>query len=193
MVLKIEAQGPWTVALGILLSFYLDFILVLPYFNFRPVMHKLQASSGKIGEAARVMWCQLYRLNIDSTAYICMVLRCTLCLMAKRDTLSTPIGKARRIRSANRLFLQICVFAALHLLAAHESQYPQYWCSIWEMKEQAKRRHLCTTLRLLLQNLPINFAAVTGNGKMFNTRRQQSKNINNAQHHSPRPLLNDWH
>jgi hypothetical protein len=49
----IEAYGPRTVALGILLSFYLDFILVLPYFCFRSVLPKLSASSGEIGEAVR--------------------------------------------------------------------------------------------------------------------------------------------
>jgi hypothetical protein len=41
------------VALGVLLSFYEDFILVLPYFRFRSVLSKLQASSGSIGEAVR--------------------------------------------------------------------------------------------------------------------------------------------
>ncbi len=37
----IEAQGPRTVALGIILMFYLDFILVLQYFRFWSVLPKL--------------------------------------------------------------------------------------------------------------------------------------------------------
>ncbi len=49
----IEAQEPWTVALGILLSFYFDFILVLPYFCFRSVLSKLWASSRSLSEAMR--------------------------------------------------------------------------------------------------------------------------------------------
>ncbi len=48
-MMLIEVQGSRTVALGILLSFYLDFILVLPYFRFRSVMSRLQASSGTTG------------------------------------------------------------------------------------------------------------------------------------------------
>ncbi len=66
----IEAQGPRTVALGILLSFYLDFILVLQYFRFWSVLHKLQASSGKIGEAIRATQRQQYWRYIDGTANI---------------------------------------------------------------------------------------------------------------------------
>ncbi len=42
-------------AVGILLLFYLDFILVLPYFHFRAVLSKLYAGSGSIGEAVRAM------------------------------------------------------------------------------------------------------------------------------------------
>jgi hypothetical protein len=49
----IEAHGPRTVALGILLLFNLDFILVLQYFCFRSVLSKLQVSSGRIGETVR--------------------------------------------------------------------------------------------------------------------------------------------
>jgi hypothetical protein len=49
----IEAYKPRTVALGILLLFYLDFILVLPYFRFQSVLPKLKASYGKIGKAVR--------------------------------------------------------------------------------------------------------------------------------------------
>jgi hypothetical protein len=47
----IEAQEPQTVELG--MSFYLAFILVLPYFRFRSVLPKLKASSGLKGEAVR--------------------------------------------------------------------------------------------------------------------------------------------
>jgi hypothetical protein len=46
----IEVKGPRTVALSILLSFYLDFILVLPYFRFRSILPKLYESSEKIDE-----------------------------------------------------------------------------------------------------------------------------------------------
>ncbi len=46
----IDAYEFWTVVLGILLSFYLDFMLVLSYFRFRSVLPKLWASFGKIGE-----------------------------------------------------------------------------------------------------------------------------------------------
>ncbi len=49
----IEAQGPRTAALDILLSFYLDLILVLPYFCFRSLLPEVQGSSGTIGEAVR--------------------------------------------------------------------------------------------------------------------------------------------
>ncbi len=63
-MVSIEAQEPWTVALGVLLSFYLDFILVLPYFRFWSVLPKLQASSGSMDEAVRVPqrqqnWCYI--------------------------------------------------------------------------------------------------------------------------------------
>ncbi len=52
-MVSVEAQEPRTVALGVLLSFYLDFILVLPYFRFRSVLPKLLASSRSLGEALR--------------------------------------------------------------------------------------------------------------------------------------------
>ncbi len=66
----IEAQEPRTVALGVLLSFYLDFILVLPYFRFRSVLPKLQVSSGSIGEAVRATQRQQYWRYIAETTNI---------------------------------------------------------------------------------------------------------------------------
>ncbi len=46
-------EGPQTVALGILMSFYLDFILVLPYFHLQSVQSKLLVSSGKKSKEVR--------------------------------------------------------------------------------------------------------------------------------------------
>ncbi len=69
MVLK-EAQEPRTVVLGVLLSFNLDFISVLPYFRFRSVLPKLQASSGSIGEAVRATQRQQNWCYIAATANI---------------------------------------------------------------------------------------------------------------------------
>ncbi len=66
----IETQEPRTVALGVLLSFYLDFILVLPYFCFQSVLPKLQASSGSIGEAVRAIQRQQNWRYIAATANI---------------------------------------------------------------------------------------------------------------------------
>ncbi len=63
----IEAQGPRTVALDILLSFYLDLILVLPYFHFRSVLPKVQASSRTIGEAVRATQRHQYWRYIATT------------------------------------------------------------------------------------------------------------------------------
>ena len=85
----IEAQGPRTVALGILLSFYLDFILVFPYFRFRSVLPNLQASSGKLSEALRATQRQLYWRYIESL----LALRRFLRLKAKRGAFAAPIGE----------------------------------------------------------------------------------------------------
>ncbi len=168
----IEAQVPQTVALGILLSFYLDFILILPYFRFRSVLPKIQASSGKIGEAVRATQRQQYLRYIDVTAYI-------------NGATSRPalIGEAGRTLRAYRrseansqrqyvVFADFCLFAALRLLAVHELQRQQYWRSIRTTKEQAKRGHPCAALRLLFYNSPINFAVVTGNGNTSNARQR---------------------
>jgi hypothetical protein len=76
------------VALGILLSFYLDFILVLPYFCFRSVLPNLLASSGKISEALRVTSRQLCWRYIES------IIGATLIPALK--------GEAGRLRCANR-------------------------------------------------------------------------------------------
>jgi hypothetical protein len=46
-----DVYGPVTVALGIFMSFYFVFILLLPFFRFWSVLPNLLASSGKIGEA----------------------------------------------------------------------------------------------------------------------------------------------
>ncbi len=64
----IEAQEPRTVALGILLLFYLDFILILTYFRFRSVLLKFQASSGSTGEAVRATQRQQNWRYIAATA-----------------------------------------------------------------------------------------------------------------------------
>ncbi len=151
----IEAQEPWTVALGILLLFYLDFILVLPYFRFRSVLSNLQASSGSIGEAVQATQRQQNWRYIAATA--------TIIGAAWHSAL---LGKTGRIRSANKKFLRILL-----------SQDQQYWRYIRKTKEQAKHGQPFAALRLLLQKLPTNFAVLTGNGNMFNMRRRRNKNL----------------
>ncbi len=165
-------------ALGILLSFYLDFILVLPYFRFRSVLLNLQASSEKKSELVRATQRQQNWRYIAATAkFIGAAWYLAL------------IGKVGRIRSTNTKFSRIFfMFAALRLLAEYESQRQQYWRSIRTTKEQAKRGKLFAALRLLLQKSPNIFSVLTGNGNMFNTRRRRK----NAQRHSPRPIRNDW-
>jgi hypothetical protein len=40
-----------------------------------------------------------------------MVVRCTLPVLAKRGALSMPLGKARRIRNANKVLLRIFAYS----------------------------------------------------------------------------------
>ncbi len=101
----IEAQEPWTVALGILLSFYLGFILFLPYFRFRSVMPKLQASSGSIGEAVQATQRQQNWRYIAATAniigaawHLALIGEAgerSPCLQAKRSEFVAPIQSFR--------------------------------------------------------------------------------------------------
>ncbi len=164
----IEAQEPRTVALGILLSFYLDFILVLPYFRFRSVLPNLQASSGKISKAVRATQCQQNWRYIAATAKF-----------FGAAWHSALIGEAGQIRGANTKFSRIFfMFAALRLLAEYESQRQQYWRSIRTTKEQAKRGKLFAALRLLLQKSLYIFSVLTRNGNMFNTKRRRKKTSN---------------
>ncbi len=168
----IEAQVPRTVALGILLSYYLDFIQILPYFRFRSVLPNLQASSGEISEALRATQRQMYWRYIES--------------VIGARSISALKGEAGRLRCANRRsaansqrqyldFRGFFIFASLCLLAEYESQRQQYWRSIRETKGQAKWGHHFAALRLLLQNSPVNFALLTGNGNTFNMRRRRIK------------------
>ncbi len=158
----IHGYRPQIVALDIIFSIQFAFILFLPYFRFRSVLPNSQASSGEISEALQATQRQLYWRYIES------VIGATLLPALK--------GEAWQIRSANLKFSQIFFFAALRLLAEYESQRQQYWRSIKERKEQAKSGHLFAALRLLLQKSPIYFAALTGNGIEFNTRRRRIKN-----------------
>ncbi len=163
----IEALGPRTVA-GHSQAFYLDFILVLPYFRFRTVLPKLQENFGKIGEV--VERCSANSMGAIWTAQLILTAlhctrRCTvpcayrrsgghsLCLQAKRGAFAAPIR---------------CLCCDSPINSARVA-VPIVWCSIRDTKEQAKRGHLCAALSLLLYN------------------------NNNAQRHSPRPLLNNWH
>ncbi len=93
----IEAQEPRTVALGILLLFYLGFILVLPYFRFRSVLSNVQASSRKISEALRATQRQQYWRYIESIIGTTSI----PALKGEAGTFAAPIGEARRICSAN--------------------------------------------------------------------------------------------
>ncbi len=156
----IHGYKPQIVALDIIFSFWFTFILFLPYFRFQSVLPNLQASSGQISEALRATQRQLYWRYIE-------------CVIGA-TSLPALKGEARQIRSANKKFSRI-FFVALHLLAENESQRQYYWRCITNTKEQVKRGHPCATLRLLLQNSPINFAVVTRNGNMFNARRRRSK------------------
>ncbi len=99
----IDVNGPGTVPLGIFMLFFFAVILFLPYFHFWSVLPKLQASSGKIGEALRAMQRQLYWCYIE----MLLALRCTLRLKAKQGAFAAPIGEAQRIGSPNKKFSQI--------------------------------------------------------------------------------------
>ncbi len=157
----IHGYKPQIVALDIIFSFWFTFILFLPYLCFRSVLLNLQASSGQISEALRATQCQLYQRYIE----------CVIGAML----LPALKGEVRRIRSANKKFLRIFFIRCASPISGNESQCQQYLRSITNTQEQAKRGHPCAALRLLLQNLPINFAIVTGNGNMFNARRRRNK------------------
>ncbi len=165
-----EAQGPQTVALGILLSFYLDFILVLPYFRFQSVLPKLQASSGRIGEAVRATQRHQNWHYIAATANIIGA--------AWHQALIGAAGELSRISSQSgansqrqyEVLADFFMFSVLRLLAEYKSQDKQQWCSIRKTKDQVKRGKLFAALRLLLQKSPYNLTVLTGNRNMFNTR-----------------------
>ncbi len=136
----IEAQVPRTVALGILLSFYLDFVLVLPYFRFRSVLLNLQASSGQISEALRKTQLQYDWRYIES--------------VIGTTSISALKGEAGRLRCANRRsaansqphykdFRGFLIFAVLRLLAEYESQRQQYWRSIRKDRRSADTGSPC--------------------------------------------------
>ncbi len=168
-----DGYGPRIVALGINLSIQVVSILFMPYFRFRSVRPKLQASSGRIGEAVRATQRQQYWRYIAENANIIGA--------AWLTALIGEAGKRSPHLQANsqrqyEVFADFFMFAALRLLAEYESQHQQYWHSIRKMKEQAKRGKLFAALRLLLQKSPNNFAVLTGNGNTFDTRRRQIKN-----------------
>ncbi len=157
-MVSIEAQQPRTVALGVLLSFYLDFILVLPYFRFQSVLPKVQASSGTIGEAVRATQCHQYWRCIAATDNIIGAAQNTV-LIGKAGERSAHLqAKRSEFVAPIRSFHGFFMFAALHLLAKYELQNKQYWRSIRKTKEQAKRGKLLATLCLLLQKSPNNFS-----------------------------------
>ncbi len=172
----IEAKGPQTVELSILLSFCLDFILVSPYFLFRSVLPKLQASSGKIGEAVQATQGQQNWRYIVATANIIGA--------AWHSALIGEAGERSPHLQAKRAefvapILSFCGFFHVHCaspIVEYASQDKQYWRSIRKTKEQAKRGTLFEALCLLLQKSPNNLAVLTGNGNMFDTRRRQNKN-----------------
>ncbi len=65
-----DGYGPRIVALGIILLIQVVSILFMSYFCFRSVRSKLQASSGRIGEAVRATQRQQYWRYIADTANI---------------------------------------------------------------------------------------------------------------------------
>ncbi len=187
-----DGYGPRIVVLGIILSILVVSILFMPYFRFRSVWPKLQASSGRIGEAVQATQCQQYwryiaeTANIIGAAWLTALIgeagKRSLHLQAKRGEFVVPI----------RSFRGFFMFAALCLLAEYESQRQQYWRSVRKTKEQAKRRKIFAALRLLLQKSPNNLAVLTGNRNTFDTTRRRINIQNNAQCHSPKVIRNDW-
>ncbi len=106
-MILIEAQGPRTVALGILLSFYLDFILVLPYFRFRSVRYcpnyrqvlEKQVKRRERLSAAPVLLA-LHRKRQQRCDAPCAYRRSGahfLCHQAKRGAFAAPILRFQRI------------------------------------------------------------------------------------------------
>ncbi len=99
----IEAQGPRTVVLGILLLFYLDFIL----------FYHISVSGQYCPNYRRVLEQQVKRCErlsastIGATQKTILALRCTLCLQAKRCALATPLGEASAFAAPIFRFLLI--------------------------------------------------------------------------------------
>ncbi len=169
----INGYRPWIVVLDIIFSFWFTFILSLLYFRFRSVLPNLQASSGTMSKALRATQRQLYWRYIES--------------VIAATSLPALKGEAGCLRCANKrsasnsqhqleVFADFFLFAPLRLLAENGSRDQQYWWSIRETQDQAKRGKLFAALSLLLQKSPINFALLTRNGNMFNTRLQRNKN-----------------
>ncbi len=101
-----DGYGPRIVALNIILSIQVVSILFMPYFYFRSVRPKLQASSGRIGEAVRATQRQQYWRYIAETANIIGAAWLTALigeagkrsphLQAKRGEFVAPIQSFRR-------------------------------------------------------------------------------------------------
>ncbi len=148
----IEAQVSQTVALGILLSFYLDFILILPYFRFWPVLPKLQVSSGKIGEAVRATQYQKYLHHIDVTAYINGAASCPALIGEAGHTLQTNRRSEAKLQCQQVVFADFCLFTALRLLAAHESQRQQLLAQHKEHERIGEARtYMCRASPIVLK------------------------------------------
>ncbi len=136
----IEAQGPQSVALGILLSFQLDFVLGLPYFRFRSVRPKLQAGSGRLGEAVRATQHHQRWHYIVATADIIGA--------ALHPVLLGKTGNAHRghrQKGGNQqrqleVFADFFIFAVLRLLAEYKSHSQQYQRSTREREEKGMGR-----------------------------------------------------
>ncbi len=116
----IEVQGLRTVALGILLSFCLDLTLVVQYFRLRSVLPKLQASSGRTGEAVRAtqrqqIWrentCHTFRRSDENLQHQCEFFADFFMFSAFRLFASTN----RRRNSFRRFFF---MFSAFRLFAS---------------------------------------------------------------------------
>ncbi len=167
----IEAQEPQTVELG--MSFYLAFILVLPYFRFRSVLPKLKASSGLKGEAVRATQHQQNWRYIAATANI-IGTAWHLALIGEAGECSPHLWRSgANSQRQYEVFADFCMFAALRPSAEYESQDKN---SIGAAQGIERICELFPALRLLLQKSPNNFAVLTGNGNMFNTRRRRNKN-----------------
>ncbi len=95
-----DGYGPRIVALGINLSIQVVSILFMPYFRFRSVRPKLQASSGRIGEAVRATQRYIAKnANIIGAAWLTALIgeagKRSLHLQAKRGEFVAPIRSFR--------------------------------------------------------------------------------------------------